>query len=129
MPLDTSQLGRGHAPIRSHRNPRTAAGDTTTDSQTKADIRLKSQPAAENYQPDRTSPPDHDHSRTEIQADMAECFAMEVVIVTDSFGGSGLLWRRFSWRRGVGVSVVGCLVSLIFEGWVPHDPVFAGRAV
>jgi hypothetical protein len=28
-------------------NPRTAAGDTTTESQTTADIRLRSQPAAE----------------------------------------------------------------------------------
>ena len=33
-PVDTSQSGRCHAPIKSRRDPRTAAGDTTTDSQT-----------------------------------------------------------------------------------------------
>ncbi|MGI8728734.1 MAG: ParB/RepB/Spo0J family partition protein [Solirubrobacteraceae bacterium] len=35
-PVDTSQSGRCHAPIKSRRDPRTAAGDTTTGSQTAA---------------------------------------------------------------------------------------------
>jgi hypothetical protein len=55
-------------------NPRTAAGDTTTESQTTADIRLRSQPAAEPriYRPDRTPPPDPPDSLTEIEAKYPE---------------------------------------------------------
>ncbi len=67
-----THLSRGDATLLSSHagDPRTAAGDTTTDSQAKAGTRLKSQPAAEprTYRSRRTPPPDEGDSLTEIEA-------------------------------------------------------------
>ncbi len=65
-PADTSQSGRCHAPIRSRRDPRTAAGDTTSRSDP-GRHKSMGQPVAgpRTYRSRRTPPPDPAHSLTE----------------------------------------------------------------